>query len=810
MIEYSDENILLRKLKSAPIDYCEINDNISSEIVSDVVFRKYRCDKIIICCHSSLVLNKVILSFKEKKIDCCRVNNFLDATNKINLSQLTISGDFVYKNILFVNGNKVLDSSYYFDDSIKQKKKKNINIDVAKIDGFSEGDIVVHRHFGIGRFDKLEIIDCDGNPQEFIKILYKNDDVLYVPVQSSNLITKYNGNEDIELDSFKSTANWQKKKQRAASRIKELAEKILKVVAHRSRIVKESIDINDHNKHYQEFVAEFPFKETPGQIQAIDDIICDFASGKLINRLICGDVGFGKTEVAMRATFIATLQNINRKKHKKQIAIIVPTVFLCDQHYINFVERFKNFSNIKIVQINRSLSRKELTLVRQQMLDGEVDVVIGTHSILSDDAIFYDLDLIIYDEEQLFGVEQKEKLKAKYTKAHVITISATPIPRTFQGAMYGLMDFSHIKTPPEGRLSIANRVISMTLKNIQTPVMYELSRHGRVIIVTPKISEILDIKDVIAKIVPEELIGIIHGRNNKDVNDEVIEKFYSGECKVLIATTIIAFGVDFGIANTIIINKADYFGLSQLYQIRGRVGRRSEKAYCYLVIDDLRLAHDEYSERIKIIKNLEKLGSGLSLAGQDLKLRGAGNILGKEQSGSMDEIGIDLYQEMLSEYINDSKEEEFIVDIQTKESLYIPDSYIKSHRVKIDTYRRIANVSSYEDVIEIKAEIIDLFGSSPAVVDNILEVSLLKKFCSNNNINFVKINDEDILISFYDQAKVDGLKIINLMKENKISFKGSNKICMKLDCKKDILFIDKIRNIIKLLKQFCDIIITKS
>ncbi len=632
------------------------------------------------------------------------------------------------------------------------KKKKTSAAFFAEAASFNEGDIVVHREHGIARFAGLVTLEVNGASHDCLKLLYDGDDKLFLPVENIELVTRFGMDDDgVKLDKL-GGASWQARKARLKERITLAAEALLQTAA--ERLTRQAAIIETPTGTYDEFVARFSFVETDDQARAITEVAADLASGKPMDRLICGDVGFGKTEVALRAAFIAVMG-----EHKAQIALICPTTLLARQHYKNFKSRFAGFP-IEVRQLSRMVPAKAGKQTLADLKDGTVDIVIGTHALLAKGVEFKNLGLLIVDEEQHFGVAQKEKLKSLKSDVHVLTLSATPIPRTMQMALTGVRDLSLITTPPVDRLAIRSFVMPFDPVTIREAVMRELHRGGQCFIVTPRIKDIGDLKLKLAELLPEARICVAHGQMAAAELDTVMNDFYDAKYNVLLSTAIIESGLDIPTANTMIVHNAHLFGLSQLYQMRGRVGRSKTRAYAYFMLPHKRELTKNATRRLEIMQTLDTLGAGFTLANHDMDIRGFGNLVGEEQSGHIKEVGIELYQQMLEEAVAKLRSqkdapnlppapEDFTPTINLGLSVLIPEYYVSDLSLRMGLYRRASALANEEEISSFAAELVDRFGSMPEETRTLIETLSLKLLCKKAGIDRLDIGPRGAIISFY-------------------------------------------------------------
>ena len=626
---------------------------------------------------------------------------------------------------------------------------------LTEASGLSEGDFVVHVDHGVGRFDGLETVQVGGAPHDCLRVLYHGDDKLFVPVENIEVLARY-GSEDavVQLDRLGGQA-WQAKRARVKELIREIANELLAVAAKRVLAKGAPIAIDDNS--FQEFAARFPYDETDDQLHAIADVLSDIASGRPMDRLVCGDVGFGKTEIALRAAFAAAMEGF-------QVAIVVPTTLLARQHHENFVERFKGLP-VRVGQLSRFVAGKEADQVRAELADGTMDIVIGTHALLSDAVRFQRLGLIVIDEEQHFGVTQKEKLKKLRANVHVLTLTATPIPRTLQMALSGVREMSIIATPPVDRLAVRSFVLPYDPVVIREAVMRERHRGGQTFYVCPRIADIRNVERRLKEMAPELRVAVAHGQMAPGDLEEVMVQFSDGSFDVLLCTHIIESGLDLPKVNTMIIHRADMFGLSQLYQLRGRVGRSKIRAYCYFTVPPGRRLTQTASRRLEVMQTLDTLGAGFSLASHDLDIRGAGNLLGDEQSGHVREVGVELYQRMLEEAIvaarddGGTTEDSWSPQITIGTSVLIPDNYVEDLTVRLGLYRRLSNLADASEIDAFAAELVDRFGTLPEEVENLLEVIAIKQLCRRASVEKLDAGPKGAVLSFRNNtfANPEGL-----------------------------------------------------
>ena len=628
----------------------------------------------------------------------------------------------------------------------KTNKKRRAKDFLTEASSLSVGDLVVHVDHGVGRYRGLETVKAAGAPHDCLLLEYANNDRLYLPVENVELLSRY-GHETGLLDRLGGSA-WQAKKAKLKERIREMADKLLRIAAERSLRKSEILEVSPDK--WNAFCARFPYVETDDQLNAIEDVVSDMSSGKPMDRLICGDVGFGKTEVALRAAFIAASAGT-------QVAIIAPTTLLARQHFKSFEERFRG-TGIRVKQLSRFVTTSQMKKNREALRDGAVEIIIGTHALLAKDIKFANLGLLIIDEEQKFGVGHKERLKQLRSDIHVLTLTATPIPRTLQLSLSGVRELSVIGTPPIDRLAIRTYVSEFDTVTLREALLREHYRGGQSFFVVPRISDLPEVEAFIEEQVPEINHVVAHGQMPAGELDERMNAFYDGKFGILVATTIVESGLDIPAANTIIIHRADMFGLSQLYQIRGRVGRSKTRAYAYLTTKPRQKLTHAAIKRLRVLGSLDSLGAGFMLASQDLDIRGAGNILGEEQSGNVREVGYELYQEMLEDAIAKIKsgqmegltdEGSWSPQINLGVPVLIPETYVQDLDVRLGLYRRLSALAKKIELEAFAAELIDRFGKLPTEVDMLLRVVRIKGMCRAAGIAKLDSGPKGAVIQFY-------------------------------------------------------------
>ena len=627
---------------------------------------------------------------------------------------------------------------------------------IQEATSLAAGDLVVHVDHGIGRFVGLQAITAAGAPHDCLEIHYADAAKLFLPVENVDLLSRYGSDQaNVDLDRLGS-GNWQARKARMKSRIREIAAELIKIAAERQ--LREAPRLSVGPGAYDEFCAGFPYEETEDQLTAIDATLKDLASGRPMDRLVCGHVGFGKTEIALRAAFDAAING-------KQVAVVVPTTLLARQHTKNFTERFKGFP-INVGQLSRLVPSAQATATKQGLADGTVDIVIGTHAILGKAIKFKDLGLVVVDEEQHFGVSHKERLKTLRAEVHVLTLTATPIPRTLQLALTGVRDLSIIASPPVDRLAVRTFISPFDELVVREALLREKYRGGQAFYVCPRIEDLAGAKDFLDKNIPEVRVIVAHGQMPPAVLDDIMTAFYDGKYDVLLSTTIVESGLDIPSANTLIVHRADMFGLAQLYQLRGRVGRSKLRAYALLTLPANKPITPQAERRLKVLQSLDTLGAGFQLASHDLDIRGAGNLLGEEQSGHIKEVGFELYQQMLEEAVVSARAglSEPVADrwspqITIGTPILIPEDYVADLSVRLALYRRLADMEDERDIESFAAEMVDRFGPLPREVEHLLQIVAIKGLCRRANVEKLDAGPKGVVLSFRDNtfANPDGL-----------------------------------------------------
>ena len=651
---------------------------------------------------------------------------------------------------------------------------------LTEVASLSVGDLVVHVDHGIGRFEGLSTIEAAGAPHDCLELVYHGGDKLYLPVENIELLTRYGSDEaGAALDRLGGSA-WQSRKARLKERIRDMAEKLIKVAAMRE--LKQAPVLDRAAGLYEEFCARFPYEETEDQSTSIASVLEDLARGRPMDRLVCGDVGFGKTEVALRSAFVTVMEG-------KQVAVVVPTTLLARQHYQTFTERFRDYP-VRIAQASRLVSPKALSEVKKGLKSGEIDIVVGTHALLGKTVNFSNLGLLIVDEEQHFGVQHKERIKQLRDDVHVLTLTATPIPRTLQLALSGVRELSLIATPPVDRLAVRTYVTPFDPVILREALLRERYRGGQSFYVCPRISDLDEAGSFLEEHVPELKVARAHGRMASGPLEDVMNAFYDRQYDVLLCTAIIESGLDIPTANTLIVHRADMFGLSQLYQLRGRVGRSKTRAYAYFTIRAGAKLTPAAEKRLKVLQSLDTLGSGFSLASHDLDIRGAGNLLGEEQSGHIKEVGFELYQSMLEEAVAALKggergeiEDQWSPRIAIGTAVLIPEAYVPDLQVRLGLYRRLSAVQEGTEIEAFAAEMTDRFGPLPEEVAHLLEIVQIKALCRRAGIEQVEAGPKGVVAAFRNNAFANPDGLIAFITENagRVRLQPDHRLVFKAD-----------------------------
>ena len=705
--------------------------------------------KVVLCVNDEPATKKLLSEFKENEI----IVKSIDKKEKydINSYNIFLLRDVISQGLIFRNDKFafITENDIFFRISkINSSRKIKTKVKTEKINSFIElkiGDIVVHEVYGIGKFLGIEQKENNSVKKDYIKISYKDGDTIYVPISQMDKVQRYIGSASDKVTLTKlGSSQWKKQKAKAKKAVEEIAKYLVELYAQREN--QKGHAFSKDTVWQREFESLFAFEETQDQLRSIREMKKDMENIKPMDRLVCGDVGYGKTEVAIRGIFKACMDS-------KQVAFLVPTTILAQQHYKTVSERFENFP-LRVEVLSRFKTKKEQSDILEKLKLGEVDVIIGTHRILSKDVVFKDLGLLVIDEEQRFGVKDKEKIKGLKTNIDVLTLTATPIPRTLNMSLSGIRDMSVLEEPPHDRLSVITYVTEAREGIIMDAIEREISRGGQVFFVYNSVEDIEKMASNIKKLVPNVRLAVAHGQMHPNVLEDIMMDYLEKKYDLLLCTTIIETGMDISNANTIIVYNADKMGLSQLYQLRGRVGRSSRQAYAYLMYEKDKVLTEIAQKRLKAIRDFTEFGSGFKVAMMDLELRGSGNLLGETQSGHIEEVGYDLYIKMLNDSFNKLKgniqDEKVMTEVYITVNAYIPDTYIEDEMQKMEIYKKIASISSEEDYFEVQAEIEDRFSDIPSQVENLLKISTIRSY--GEKIGIEKITQKSKIV-IYESSK---------------------------------------------------------
>ena len=698
--------------------------------------------------------------------------------NPLQLIPQAISQGFVIPELklLVIQENEIFGRRKYIPKSLSKAKSKPIDTFVD----LNPGDYVVHVNWGIGLFHGIERVKAMGNERDYIKLEYADEEYAFVPIEQVNLVQRYIGNEGNtpRLDRIGSKA-WENRKNKVQQSVEELANKLIDLYSRRKTSV--GYAFPKETEWQTTFEAAFPYEDTPDQITVTEEVKKDMEKPVPMDRLVCGDVGYGKTEIAMRAAFKAVMGG-------KQVAFLAPTTILAEQHYDTCVERFKNFP-VKIARLSRFVPPAEQKSILKKLVLGEIDILVGTHRIIQKDVIFKQLGLMIIDEEQRFGVKDKEKLKEIKNNIDCLTMSATPIPRTLHMSLLKIRDMSLLTTPPQNRQAIETYVDEYSDQKVIEAIRNEIERGGQIFYLHNRIEDLYEVKRKIEQLVPEVLVDMAHGRMSSSELDDIFHRFKMGGFHVLISTTIIENGIDIPNVNTIIIDRADMYGVSQLYQLRGRVGRSDRKAYAYLLYPENKALKEDAMKRLQVISDFTELGSGFKIAMKDMEIRGAGNLLGKDQHGDVYAVGFDLYVRLLNEAVNkllhqkDYKPQTEVL-MELEYTGYIPDSYVTNQQIKMEIYKKIAAVSNDSEFESVLSELNDRFGPIPEEVSSLLALAEIRIICKKLSISSIKERMGEVKITFDSVSNIQIDRILKLIKDNpgtiRINPAGEQAIYIKL------------------------------
>jgi transcription-repair coupling factor (superfamily II helicase) len=735
---------------------------------------------VLIACNSVGSLDRVRHMLVEQKVVPITIKTFAElGKTGIHLGVLALEHGYQSPELLLLSEEDLLGERVI---RTRRKTHKSENF-LLEASNFREGDLVVHREHGIARFEALVTVEVGSRKHDCLKLLYDGGDRLFLPVENIEMISRYgDAPESAALDKLGGTA-WQKRKSGLKKRLRMAAETLLKIAAERA-LLDAPVLIPDAAR-YDEFCARFPYSETDDQLQSIEETLADLAKGTPMDRLICGDVGFGKTEVAMRAAFVTASQGY-------QVALVAPTTLLARQHLQTFRTRFSGLP-MRIDGLSRMVSTTQAAEIRRGLSEGTIDIVIGTHALLASDTKFARLGLVIVDEEQHFGVKQKERLKEFQVGTHLLTLSATPIPRTLQLALAGVRELSLIITPPVDRLAVRSYVMPFDPVVIREALLREYHRGGKSFVVTPRIEDMAELTQRLRTLVPEMSIAVAHGQMGAGALDKIMNTFYDGQYDILISTAIIESGIDIPTANTMIIDRAHRFGLAQLYQLRGRVGRSKARAYAYFILPQQQLLTREATRRLEVMQQLDHLGAGFALSSHDMDIRGYGNMLGEEQSGHIREVGVELYQAMLEEAIQDIKTRRKIAEPSSSKdwspqinlgmSVLIPESYVEDLSLRLSLYRRASTLHAVDEIESFAAEMIDRFGPLPEEVGHLLAVLRIKQLCLKAGIARVDAGPKGAVIGFFEDrfARPEALLDYLAKYPEKFKLRADHKLLLMAD-----------------------------
>ena len=758
--------------------------NVFTALVDHIQSLLGRNKRVLLACWSPGARERFIHLLADHKMTAvAKVENFQEAEalppQTLGLAVLGLEQGFETPDLAVIGEQDVLG-----DRLVRPRRKARKAADVLSEAGsLSIGDLVVHADHGIGGFCGLKTIEALGAPHDCLELQYHGGDKLYLPVENIELLSRY-GSDDagVQLDRLGSAA-WQNRKARLKKRLRDIAADLIKIAALRQ--LREAPEIVPPEGAYEEFAARFQHEETDDQAASIEQVLADLASGKPMDRLICGDVGFGKTEVAMRASFAAAMEGL-------QVAVVVPTTLLARQHYRSFAERFEGLP-VKVAQASRLVGAKELAAVKAGLKDGSIDIVIGTHALLTKTIEFARLGLLVIDEEQRFGVTHKERLKAMREDVHVLTLTATPIPRTLQLALSGVRELSLITTPPLDRLAVRTYISPFDPVILRDALRRERHRGGQTYYVAPRISDLDGIAEFLAEYVPELRVARAHGQLSAGALEDVMTAFYDGSYDVLLSTAIVESGLDVPNANTLIVHRADMFGLAQLYQLRGRVGRSKARAYAYFTTPVNKTLTPTAEKRLKVLQSLDTLGAGFTLASHDLDIRGGGNLLGEEQSGHIREVGFELYQSMLEETIAALKggdmgeaDELWSPQISLGTAVLIPEDYVTDLQLRLGLYRRLSRLEHREAIDEFGAELVDRFGPYPEEVTHLLDVVEIKALCRKANIAKIDAGPKGAVIAFRNDKFPNPEGLISFLQKHPsiVKFQADHKLVYRADWQK--------------------------
>ncbi|OCJ06139.1 transcription-repair coupling factor [Agrobacterium sp. 13-626] len=719
--------------------------NVFDSVVKHIAERRAAGDKIMITAWTEGSLDRLLQVLAEHGLARVKtVEAFKDlatlAKGEAAAAVLSLEAGFEVGDLVVIGEQDILG-----DRMVRRSKRRKRAADfISEVAGLDEGSIVVHAEHGIGRFVGLRTIEAAGAPHACLELQYADDAKLFLPVENIDLLSRYGGEgTEAQLDKLGGGA-WQMRKAKLKKRLLDMAGALIRIAA--ERLTRHAPVLSTPDGLYDEFAARFPYDETEDQMNAIEAVRDDLGAGRPMDRLVCGDVGFGKTEVALRAAFVAAMNGA-------QVAVVVPTTLLARQHFKTFTDRFRGLP-IRIQQASRLVGAKDLALTKKEVSEGKTDIVVGTHALLGAGIQFANLGLLVIDEEQHFGVKHKERLKELKSDVHVLTLSATPIPRTLQLAMTGVRELSLITTPPVDRMAVRTFISPFDSLVIRETLMREHYRGGQSFYVCPRLADLADIHAFLQSDVPELKVAVAHGQMPAGELEDIMNAFYEGRYDVLLSTTIVESGLDVPTANTLIVHRADMFGLAQLYQLRGRVGRSKVRAFALFTLPVNKVLTTTAERRLKVLQSLDTLGAGFQLASHDLDIRGAGNLLGEEQSGHIKEVGFELYQQMLEEAVAEVKGVDEIQDtgwspqISVGTPVMIPDAYVPDLHLRMALYRRLGEITEIKEIDGFGAEMIDRFGPMPIEVQHLLKIVYIKSLCRIANVEKLDAGPKGVVVQF--------------------------------------------------------------
>ena len=757
--------------------------------------------RVLIVCESEgrqSVLTELLSSYNISAINCNGWDDFLDQDHKLCITNARLSDGILCDRFAIITENNLFGQDAVNQRRRRRAKHKDFDEAIKSLVEIQLGDPIVHEHYGVGRYLGLNSRTFDENQQDFLSLEYANGSILMVPITALNLISRYSGASTDNAPLHKlGSQQWSKAKRKAAEALHDVAAELLEIYAKRQS--QKGFAYPAPSDSYSSFVSSFAFEETPDQLKTMDDVLLDMQSDKPMDRLVCGDVGFGKTEIAMRAAFLAV-------EAGKQVAMLVPTTLLASQHYQTFTDRFSKFPII-IKSLSRFQNSKEQSQIKSGLNEGKIDIVIGTHKLIQGSIKYHNLGLIIIDEEHRFGVKQKESLKKIRGQSDILTMTATPIPRSLNMALGSLMELSIIASPPAKRTAIQTFVDEWDNETIKEACSRELHRGGQIFVVHNDIDTIDNMAESLRDMMPNLNVRIAHGQMPSKELEQIMADFYHQRFQLLVCTTIIETGIDIPTANTMIINNAQNFGLAQLHQLRGRVGRSHHKAYAYLVIKSHQSLTNDAKKRLDAIASLEELGAGFMLANHDLEIRGAGDLLGENQSGKISEIGFNLYHDLLKRTIqaiknntkfdiNDAIIDE--IEINSGIACIIPETYLSDVHERLILYKRIASAKDDDELKELKIEMIDRFGLLPDQTKNLFESTSLRIFAEKFGVKKINIFDEKTEITLNNNSTIEAIKIINLIQKQPSIFqlKNQNTLIFNKEMEHNLSRIEKVRELL--------------